>query len=132
MLHRKEPSGKVESHKGFSDLFAHVDPVISGPSSFEEATKDQVWKDVMLEEYNSILSNDVWEVVLRPQGKSWVTSKWIYKVKFSVDDSVEKCKARFMARGFSQKEGINYDETFALVARYNSIRVIIPLASILG
>ena len=75
----------------------------------------------MLEEYNSILTNDVWDVVPQPQGKSVVTSKWIYKVKFSIDGSVEKCKARFVVRGFSQKEGINYDETFTLVARYSSI-----------
>ena len=75
----------------------------------------------MLEEYNSILTNDVWDVVPRPQGKSVVTSKWIYKVKFSADGSVEKCKARFVARGFSQKEGIDYDETFTPVVRYSSI-----------
>ena len=61
-----------------------------------------------------------------------VTSKWIYKVKYLVDGSVEKCKDRFMARGFSQKEGIDYDETFAPIERYNSIRVIISLASVLG
>ena len=86
----------------------------------------------MLEEYNSILTNDVWDVVPRPQGKPMVTSKWIYKVKFSADGSVEKCKAKFVARGFSQKEGIDYDETFAPVARYNSIWVIISLASVMG
>ena len=61
-----------------------------------------------------------------------VTSKWIYKVKYSTDGSIEKCKARFVVRGFSQKEGINYDDTFALVARYNFVRVIISLASVLG
>ena len=76
----------------YSGLAAQVDPVICEPSSFEEATKLQVWKDAMLEEYNSILTNDVWDVVPRPQGKLVVTSKWIYKVKFSVDGSVEKCK----------------------------------------
>ena len=86
----------------------------------------------MLEEYNSILTNDVWDVVPRPQGKSVVTSKWIYKVKFSADGSIEKCKARFVARGFSQKEGIDYDKTFAPVARYSSIRIIISLASVMG
>jgi len=113
-------------------LSAQVDPIIFEPPSFEEATKLQVWKDAMLEEYNSILSNGVWEVIPRPQGKSVVTSKWIYKVKFSADGSIEKCKARFVARGFSQKEGISYDETFAPIARYNSIRVTISLASTLG
>jgi hypothetical protein len=67
----------------------------------------------MVEEYESILKNDVWEVVPRPQGKSVVTSKWIYKIKHAADGSVEKYKARFVARGFSQKEGIYFDEVFA-------------------
>jgi hypothetical protein len=48
----------------------------SEPSTFEEATSRQVWRDAMMEEYNSIMKNDVWEVVPRPQGKSVVTSKW--------------------------------------------------------
>jgi hypothetical protein len=62
----------------------------------------------MIEEYESILKNEVWEVVPRPQGKSIVTSKWIYKIKHATDGSVEKFKARFVARGFSLKEGIDY------------------------
>jgi hypothetical protein len=61
-----------------------------------------------------------------------VTSKWLFKIKHAVDGSIEKYKARFVARGFSQKEGIDYDETFAPVARYTSIRTIISLASIMG
>jgi hypothetical protein len=84
----------------------------------------------MIEEYESILKNDVWEVVPRPQGKSVVTSKWIYKKKHAADGSVEKFKARFVACGFSQKEGIDYDEIFSPIARYTSIRVIISLVSV--
>jgi hypothetical protein len=102
----------------------------SEPSTFEEASKHKVWKDAMIEEYESILKNDVWEVVPRPHGKSMVTSKWLYKIKHAADGSVEKFKARFVARGFSQKEGIDYDEIFAPVARYTSIRIIISLASV--
>ena len=67
----------------------------------------------MTKEFLSIMKNDIWEVVLRPKGKSVVTSKWIFKIKHGVDGSVEKHKARFVARGFSQKEGNGYDETFA-------------------
>jgi hypothetical protein len=67
-----------------------------------------------------------------PKGKSVVSSKWIYKIKHAADGSVEKFKARFVARGFSQKEGIDYEDTFAPVARYTSIRVVIALASVLG
>eukprot|EP00253_Pinus_taeda_P035937 PITA_35937 len=71
----------------------------------------------MVEEYDSIIWNSVWDVVPRPQGKSVVSSRWLYKVKQAVDGSVEKHKARFVAWGFSQVKGIDYDENFAPVAR---------------
>eukprot|EP00253_Pinus_taeda_P014437 PITA_14437 len=86
----------------------------------------------MTEEYQSILKNDVWEIMPRPEGKSIVSSKWIYKIKHVVDGSVEKYKARFVACGFSQKEGANYEDTFALVAKYASIRIVTALASTAG
>ena len=55
----------------------------------------------MVEEYDSIMKNQVWEVVPRPQGKKVVGSRWIYKVTHTADESVEKYKARFVAKGFS-------------------------------
>ena len=85
----------------------------------------------MIKEYQSIMKNDVWDVVPRQEGKSVVTSKWIYKIKHAVDSSIEQYKARFVARGFSQKEGKDYEETFALVARYTSIRSILSLAAVM-
>jgi hypothetical protein len=88
------------------------------PSSFEETDKLQVWKDAMLEEYRSIIKNNVWDIVPRPKDKSMVSSKWIYKIKHAADGSVENFKARFVARGFTQKEGIDYEENFSLVARW--------------
>jgi hypothetical protein len=115
----------------YSGLIAQLNLVIdSKPSTFDEVAKHKVWKDSMVEEYESILKNHVWEGVPRPQGKLIVTSIWIYKIKHAVDGSVEKFKARFVARAFSQKEGIDYDEIFAPVARYTSIRVITSLASV--
>jgi hypothetical protein len=104
----------------------------SEPSTFEEATGRQVWRDAMMEEYNSIMKNDVWEIVPRPEWKSVVTSRWLYKLKYAADDSIEKYKARFVARGFSQVEGVDYDETFAPVARYTSIRSVISIAAEMG
>ena len=86
-----------------------------------------------MEEYHSIMKNDAWEIVPRPEGKSVVTSKWIYKVKHAVDGSVEKFKAWFVAQGFSQVEGVDYEEeTFALVAHYISIRSLISIAAEMG
>ena len=78
------------------------------------------------------MKNDVWEIVPRPKGKSVVSSKWIFKIKHVADGSIEKYKARFVARGFSQKEGIDYEENFALVARYTSLRAILAIAASKG
>jgi hypothetical protein len=78
------------------------------------------------------MKNDVWEVVPRPEGKSILTSKWIYKIKHIADDNIEKYKARFLARGFSQKKGEDYGETFSTVEKYTSIRSIITIASTMG
>ena len=85
----------------------------------------------MVKEYDSIMKNQVWEVVPRPQGKKVVGSKWIYKVKHATDGSVEKYKAHFVEKGFSQKEGIDY-EIFAPISRYSSIQTIISLAAEMG
>ena len=85
----------------------------------------------MAEEYQSIMRNDGWDIVPKPKGKSVVSSKWIYKIKHAADGSIEKYKARFVDRGFSHKERIDYEETFAPVARYISIRDIMALASMM-
>ena len=59
--------------------------------------KEQVWKDAMVEEYEYIMNNDVWDVVPRPKGKSMVASKWLYQIKHGADGSIEKHKASFVA-----------------------------------
>ena len=86
----------------------------------------------MYEEYESIMKNDVWDVVPTLEDKAVVTLKWIYKIKHGSDGSAKKFKARFVARGFSQKEGIDYDDIFAPVARYTTIRSIIALVATQG
>jgi hypothetical protein len=98
------------------------------PTTFKEVVQKGQWKEAMVEEHQSIMKkNEVWEIVPRPKEKSVVTSKWVYKIKHPVYGSMDKYKARLMARGFFQKEGEYYDETFSLVARYTSIRAIISL-----
>ena len=85
----------------------------------------------MIEEYQSIMKNDILDVVPRPEGNSIVTSKWIYKIKHAVDGSIEKYKARFLSCGFSQKEEIYYEETFAPIARYASIILVLALSTVM-
>ena len=107
------------------------DLVDQEPTSYEEDAQKKEWVEEIMEEYQSIMKNVVWDIVHKPENKSVVSSKWIYKIKHFADRSIEKYKARFVARGFSQKEGIDYEETFTLVARYTSIRTIMALASMM-
>jgi hypothetical protein len=83
----------------------------------------------MTEEYQSIMKIKVWEIVPRSKNKDVVSSRWLFKIKHVADGSIEKYKARFVTHGFSQKEGIDYEETFTHVARYTSIKTIISLAA---
>jgi hypothetical protein len=71
--------------------------IVTEPSSFQEAVQEPTWVDAMVEEYDSIVKNNVWEIFPRLVDKSMVGSRWIYKVNQVVDGSVEKYKARFLA-----------------------------------
>ena len=81
---------------------------------------------------NLKMKNGVWEILPKPKDKSVVTSKWIYKIKHATDGSIDKYKARFVASGFSQLEGIDYEETFAPTTRYTTIRSFVSLAASMG
>ena len=94
------PKGSLRKSKGpriYLSYMALLSDIIDAePSSFEEVVGKQVWKDGMHKEYQSIMKNDVRDVVPRPEGKSVVTSKWIY------NGNIGKYKARFMACEFLQ------------------------------
>ena len=77
------------------------------------------------------MKNEAWGIVPKPEGKSVVSSKWIYKIKHIDDGSIEKYKAIFMSCGFSQKEERNFEETLAPIARYTSIRTIMVLEAMI-
>ena len=121
----------LDRYTGYMDLMSKC--VVTEPSSFEEAMEDPAWVDTMVEEYDSIVKNSAWQIVPRSEGKLVVGLRWIYKVKQAVDRSVEKYKEIFVvARGFSQIEGIDYEETFAPVVRYSSMRAILALSVQMG
>lgn len=76
-----------------------------------------------------IEKNQTWELTDYPQGKNVIDVKWIYKIKFKADGCIQKHKARLVARDFTQKPWIDFSETFAPVARLETIRTLIALAA---
>ena len=83
----------------------------------------------MNEEYRSLMENDTWDVVPLPKGRKVFRCKWVYRTKYPSNGSVERHEARLVAKGFSQVEGIDYNETFAPVAKMNSIFLVLALAA---
>lgn len=83
----------------------------------------------MKEEFKSLLANDTWDLVPLPKGRKLVRCKWVYRTKYGTDGKVDNYKARLVAKGFSHVEGIDYTETFAPVAKMNSIHLVLSLVA---
>lgn len=83
----------------------------------------------MDEEYNSLMTNNTWDLVPLPKDKKLVKCKWVYRTKYGPDGSIDKHKAILVAKGFSQVEGVDYTETFAPIAKMNSILLVLSIAA---
>ncbi len=84
----------------------------------------------MQEEYNSFVVNNIWSLVPLPKGRNSISCKWLFKIKHGVDGEVERYKAKLVARGFTQAFRVDYNETFAPVAKFVLINCILALAAI--
>jgi hypothetical protein len=93
----------------------------SDPQSYGEAVGNPFWESTMQEEYNSLLENQTWDLVPLPYGRKLVRCIWVYRTKSAVDGQISRYKSRLVAKGFQQVHGIDYDETFAPVAKMDSI-----------
>ncbi|KAI9200598.1 hypothetical protein LWI28_010300 [Acer negundo] len=97
-------------------------------SSSNEALGDPKWKSAMVEEMKALQKNSTWEMVELPLNKKTVGCKWAFTVKYKSDGTIDRYKARLITKGYTQTYWIDYQETFAPVAKMNIVRVILSLA----
>ena len=101
------------------------------PKNVEEALQDDQWCIAMQEELNQFERNEVWELIPRDDSHQVIGTKWVFINKLDEDGNITKNKARLVAKGYRQEEGIDYDETYASVARLEVIRLLLVYASLM-
>ncbi|GJX68066.1 retrovirus-related pol polyprotein from transposon TNT 1-94 [Tanacetum coccineum] len=98
------------------------------PKNVNEALGDKSWIVAIQEELNQFIANDVWELVPQPKNMTIIGTKWVFRNKLDENGIVSRNKARLVAKGYNKQEGIDYDETYAPVARLESIRILLAYA----
>jgi hypothetical protein len=115
-----------------------VDSVVNGgfteysnttPKDYSEAKQSKDWKRAMDEEYKALIENKTWTITSLPPERIPIGCKWIYKIKQNEDGSILKYKARLVAKGYTQKPGIDFNETYAPVVSATTIRTLLAIAA---
>ena len=134
-------SGRVRNHMqrlsydGYvSHHYAYMAKVMHDvePTCYEDAVGNVHWENAMDEEMAALDVNHTWDLVPLPNGKKVIGCKWVYKTKHKADGSIERYKARLVAKGYAQTYGVDYEETFALVAKMAMVHTVIAVAAAKG
>ncbi|XP_010265970.1 PREDICTED: uncharacterized protein LOC104603606 [Nelumbo nucifera] len=124
-------SGRVTKPSILLRDFHYYSTIVSlyEPRTYHEASTDPLWQKAMAKETQALTSTHTWDLVDLPSDKSVIGCKWVYKIKTRADGSIERYKTRLVAKGFAQEYGIDYEETFAPVARLTFVRSLIAIAA---
>ncbi|GJT02234.1 retrovirus-related pol polyprotein from transposon TNT 1-94 [Tanacetum coccineum] len=122
-LNQRTLRSQAQNHSNFFCFISTIEP-----KNINEALKDESWILAMQEEPNQFIANDVWVLVLPPISQSIIGTKWVFRNKLDKNGIVFKNKARLVEQRYNQQEGIDYNVTYALVARLESNRIILAIA----
>ncbi|GJS66808.1 zf-CCHC domain-containing protein, partial [Tanacetum coccineum] len=135
MLSNHKPSGQIFDNMcrvTFSEYDSEITKdgrvICREPKNVNEALTDESWIIAMQKELNQFIANDVWELVPQPRNMTIIGTKWVFRNKLDENGVVSRNKARLVAQGYNQQEGIDYDETYAPIARLESIRILLAYA----
>lgn len=127
----QKDSSNIENTEEYESAYISL-LEISEPRSYNEAKNSPYWSEwekAFEDEMKSLHENEVWQIVPRPKDRSICSGKWVCKVKGNALGEVERFKARYVAKGYSQTKGIDYDETFAPVVRLDSLRLLLAFSA---
>ncbi|GJT01973.1 retrovirus-related pol polyprotein from transposon TNT 1-94 [Tanacetum coccineum] len=122
-LNQRTLRSQAQNQSNFYCIISTIEP-----KNVNEALGDESWIVAMQEELNQFIANDVWELVPQPKNMTIIGTKWVFRNKLDENGVVSRNKARLVAQGYNQQEGIDYDETYAPVARLESIRILLAYA----
>ncbi|KAJ9557729.1 hypothetical protein OSB04_012343 [Centaurea solstitialis] len=124
------PSSGIKTRRQSGNICLYVNFISENePKEIDDALRDPAWVSAMQEELAEFIRNNVWLLVPRPRKRTIIGSKWIFRNKLDEIGTIIRNKARLVAQGYRQEEGIDYDETFAPVARLEAIRLFLAFAA---
>lgn len=116
----------------FKPKHYHSHLKITVPDTVSEALQSEEWKKVMTKEYTALMRNDTWALVPYSSDMNLISTKWIFRIKYTKDGGVERYKARLVARGFQQNAGIDFFQTYSPVVKPVTLRLIFSITITFG
>ena len=119
----------VRATKSLEDIYQRCSLVVNEPTSYAEAQESRAWRSAMQAELDMINKNETWQLVDRPTNRKVIGVRWVFKTKLNPDGSICKHKAKLVVKGYAQQYGVDYQETFSPVARYDTIKLLLAFAT---
>ncbi|GJW44130.1 ribonuclease H-like domain-containing protein [Tanacetum coccineum] len=128
LTHPMVTRSRVGTNRPTQCLNLHVSSISPLPKSYNASFNDPNWQNAMTDEQNALINNNTWILVPRPMDANIIRCMWLFRHKFLADGTLSRYKARLVANGSTQIEGIDVDETFSLVVKPGTIRMVLSLA----
>ena len=119
----------VRGTRSLVDIYQRCNVAVLEPTDFEATKNDKRWMSVKKEELVVIEKNQTWELVEKPKDRKTIGLKWVFRTKLNFDGSVNKHKAKLIVKGYAQVWGVYFSETFAPVARLDTIILVLALSA---